>query len=140
MKRLQLVFALVALVLAPAFARAAVPVDRPTVGLVLAGGGARGIAHVGVIRALEELRVPVDAIAGTSMGALVGGLYASGMDGDELSHVVNTLEWNLAFEDRVGRGQLAPRRKSDDFDYASDVAITLKDGEVSLRLGVVQGQ
>ena len=57
---------------------------RPRVGLVLSGGGARGLAHVGVLRALEELRIPVDAIAGTSMGAVVGGLYASGMTADEI--------------------------------------------------------
>jgi NTE family protein len=114
--------------------------DRPRVGLVLAGGGARGIAHVGVIRALEELQVPVDAIAGTSMGALVGGLYASGMTAAELSEVVATMDWGEAFEDRLHREQLPPRRKSDDFDYASDIRVTVQDGAVKLPLGVVQGQ
>jgi len=53
--------------------------DRPTVGLVLSGGGARGAAHVGVIKVLEDLQIQVDFVAGTSMGAIVGGLYASGM-------------------------------------------------------------
>ena len=53
---------------------------RPRVGLVLSGGGARGAAHVGVIRALEEMRVPIDAVAGTSMGAVVGGLYCGGLE------------------------------------------------------------
>ena len=53
--------------------------ERGKIALVLAGGGARGIAHVGVMRALEEMQIPVDAIAGTSMGAVVGGLYATGM-------------------------------------------------------------
>ena len=61
---------------------------RPTIGLVLSGGGARGGAHVGVIRVLDELRIPVDFIAGTSMGAIVGGLYASGMDADGLVEVL----------------------------------------------------
>ena len=59
----------------PALARVA---GRPKVGLVLSGGGARGVAHIGVLKVLEELRVPVDFIAGTSMGSLVGGIYASG--------------------------------------------------------------
>ncbi|HEV3285536.1 MAG TPA: patatin-like phospholipase family protein, partial [Steroidobacteraceae bacterium] len=59
-------------------AAAAPPPHRLRVGLVLSGGGARGAAHVGVLKVLEDLRVPVDAIAGTSMGAVVGGLYASG--------------------------------------------------------------
>src|SRR6267142_6037860 len=58
---------------------------RPRVGLVLSGGGARGLAHIGVLKVLEELRVPVDVIAGTSMGAVVGGLYASGMSPDEIA-------------------------------------------------------
>src|SRR5882672_8119587 len=58
--------------------------DRPRIGLVLAGGGAKGGAHVGVLKVLEELHVPIDCIAGTSMGALVGGGYASGIPADEL--------------------------------------------------------
>ena len=57
--------------------------DRPSIGLVLSGGGARGAAHVGVLKVLEELHIPVDYVAGTSMGAIVGGLYASGMSIEE---------------------------------------------------------
>ncbi len=57
---------------------------RPKIGLVLGGGGARGAAHIGVIKMLEELKIPVDYVAGTSKGALVGGLYATGMNADEL--------------------------------------------------------
>src|SRR5262245_28700340 len=74
----------------------AVKVDgehRPRIGLVLGGGGARGAAHVGVIKVLEELRVPVDVIAGTSMGSVVGGLYASGMSTQELEHEVASTDW-----------------------------------------------
>ena len=62
--------------------------ERPRIGLVLSGGGARGAAHVGVIQALEEMRIPIDAIAGTSMGAVVGGLYAAGLSGDEIDRGV----------------------------------------------------
>src|SRR3954466_14148794 len=61
--------------------------SRPRIGLVLSGGGARGAAHVGVLKVLESLHVPIDAIAGTSMGALVGGLYASGMSADEIERL-----------------------------------------------------
>ena len=67
--------------IAPAMAE---ETDRPKVGLVLGGGGARGAAHIGVLKELERRRVPVDAIAGTSMGAIVGGLYATGMNATEL--------------------------------------------------------
>ncbi len=58
---------------------AAAPARRPRIGLVLSGGGARGLTHIGVLKVLDEMRIPVDYIAATSMGAIVGGLYASGM-------------------------------------------------------------
>jgi NTE family protein len=61
---------------------------------VLGGGGARGLAHIGVLRWLEEHRVPVDYIAGTSMGGLVGGLYATGMSAEEIRRLVSTLDWD----------------------------------------------
>ena len=77
--------------------------DRPKIALVLGGGGARGAAHVGVIKALEELRVPVDLIVGTSMGALVGGLYATGMDGDELTALMAEINWGEMFTDKARR-------------------------------------
>jgi NTE family protein len=66
---------------------------RPRIGLVLAGGGAKGGAHVGVLKVLEEMHVPIDCIAGTSMGALVGGGYASGIPADELETFVTTIDW-----------------------------------------------
>ena len=77
-------------------------VQRPRIGLVLSGGGARGAAHVGVIRVLEENRIPIDVIAGTSMGAIVGGLYASGMSVDEIDHTIRTIDWDDALSDKTG--------------------------------------
>ena len=62
---------------------------RPRIGLVLGGGGARGAAHIGVIRVLEQQRIPVDCVAGTSMGALIGAAYASGMNADEIDKLVS---------------------------------------------------
>ncbi len=88
--------------------------DRPRIGLVLGGGGARGIAHIGVIRMLEELRVPVDYVAGTSMGALVGGMYATGMTADELEAVVRSIDWKDIFSDGATRAEQPFRRKRDD--------------------------
>ena len=108
--------------------------------LVLAGGGARGIAHVGAIAALEELQVPVAAIAGTSMGALVGGLYAVGLDSAQLLEVVETMAWDEAFEDSLERNDLPQRRKSDDYDYPASVSLALNEGRLSIPLGFVQGQ
>src|SRR4029450_13436840 len=88
--------------------------ERPRVGLVLSGGGARGAAHVGVLKVLDEMHVPVDAIAGTSMGAVVGGLYASGMSGAEIQTLIRSLNWQDAFRDRPPREELGFRRKQDE--------------------------
>ena len=78
---------------------------------MLGGGGAKGAAHVGVIRVLEEMRIPIDCIVGTSMGALVGGTYATGIDAGELEHRIEAISWNdtIAFQDRHSR--LPMRRK-----------------------------
>jgi Predicted esterase of the alpha-beta hydrolase superfamily len=76
---------------------------RPRIGLALSGGGARGAAHIGVLQVLEERRVPVDFIAGTSMGALVGGLYASGLSAAELEQVISEMDWADAFADKIPR-------------------------------------
>ena len=115
--------------------------DRPRVGLVLSGGGARGAAHVGVIRALEEMRIPIDAIAGTSMGAVVGGLYAAGLSGTEITDVFNALNWQDLLRDRAPRRDLVFRRKQDDRSLLARGALGFRPGEgVVLPLGLVQGQ
>ena len=88
--------------------------DRPRIGLVLGGGGARGISHIGVIRVLEELNVPVDYVAGTSMGSIVGGLYATGMTSDELEATVQSVDWKEIFVDKTQRPDRTFRRKRDD--------------------------
>ena len=91
--------------------------QRPRVGLVLSGGGARGAAHVGVLKVLDEMHVPVDAIAGTSMGAVVGGLYASGMTATEIETLIRSLNWQDAFRDRPPREELGFRRKQDERNF-----------------------
>jgi NTE family protein len=117
------------------------PTGRARIGLVLSGGGARGAAHVGVIRALEQLRVPIDAVAGTSMGAVVGGLYAAGLNGDEIEEVFRRLEWQELFRDRAPRRDLVYRRKQDDRGILAPGALGVRPGEgVVLPMGLVQGQ
>src|SRR5450432_1298596 len=96
---------------------ATVAVARPRIGLVLSGGGARGTAHIGVLKVLDDLHVPIDAIAGTSMGAVVGGLYASGMSGREIEQLLSTFDWQDAFRDRPKRADLAFRRKLEDANF-----------------------
>lgn len=119
--------------------RAAMP-ERPRTGLVLSGGGARGGAHIGVIRALEELRVPIDYIAGTSIGAAIGGIYASGMPVDELEAFVRDIDWGAAFLNTMPRELRSFRRKRDDDLFLVSQRPGLNDGEFNLPTGVVQGQ
>ena len=87
------------------------PAPRPRIGLVLSGGGARGAAHIGVLKMLDRLHVPIDAIAGTSMGAVVGGLYASGLSGEQIERAMASVDWQAAFRDRPPRDELDFRRK-----------------------------
>jgi NTE family protein len=114
--------------------------DRPRVGLVLGGGGARGAAHIGVLRELERMRVPIDAIAGTSMGAVVGGLYASGYSPAELEQVVASTDWAAGLTDEPERSDLRLRRKQDEQHYPMNPDLGLHQGELQLPLGLVQGQ
>jgi NTE family protein len=114
--------------------------ERPRIGLVLGGGGARGAAHIGVLRELERRRIPIDAIAGTSMGAVVGGLYSSGMSPDELEDLVATLDWADALSDKAPRKDLSFRRKQDDAQYPINLELGLRDRELLLPMGVIQGQ
>ncbi len=113
---------------------------RPRIGLVLSGGGARGVAHVGVLKILEEQRVPVDVIAGTSMGALVGGLYASGMTASEIETLVTSLDWQDAFRDRPPRTALGFRRKQDDRNFLVRYSLGVSRDGFELPTGLVQGQ
>jgi NTE family protein len=104
-------------------------VGRPSVGVAFGGGGARGIAHVGVIRWLDEHRIPIDVAAGTSMGGLVGGAFASGMDARELEAFIASLDWDRLF----GASSFAYkniRRKVDARAYPSRLEFGLKGGIV----------
>src|SRR5579862_6625201 len=113
---------------------------RPRIGLVLSGGGARGAAHIGVLKMLDKLHVPIDVIAGTSMGAVVGGLYASGMSGDEIEHAMAGLSWQAAFRDRPPRTELDYRRKEEDREYLVNLPLGLQGRRLVIPKGLVQGQ
>lgn len=113
----------------------------PKIGLVLSGGAARGLAHIGVLKALEEQGVRIDAIAGTSMGAVVGGLYASGYSVQELETLATTLDWQQALSDAPPRRNVPFRRKQDDRDFLVKQKLSFRDdGSLGLPLGVIQGQ
>ncbi|MCZ4295247.1 patatin-like phospholipase family protein [Vibrio sinaloensis] len=116
------------------------PDTRPKVAVVLAGGGAKGAAHIGVLKALEELRVPVDVITGTSMGSYVGGLYATGMSADEIESFIDTVDWNSGYRDRVDRSQRKVQDKEYEDRYQLTTDLGLRWGEVRASRGIVQGQ
>ena len=109
-------------------------------GLVLSGGGARGAAHVGVLKVLEELGVPIDLITGTSMGAVVGGLYAAGASPEELETLLSTIDWADAFDDRTARRHQTFRRKQDDLNFLTQLKLGLKRTGIAIPLGLIQRQ
>ncbi len=139
-------FALVALSVATfSFSLAAQEVmpdgsTRPTIAVVLAGGGAKGAAHIGVLQALEEMHIPVDIVTGTSMGSYVGGLYALGMSAEEIDETVKSIDWNSGYNDRVDRSERRVRDKEYDDRYQLHTDLGLRWLEVKVPKGVVQGQ
>ncbi len=142
-----LAWALGALWLCPLASRAtaqqladASPAARPRICLVLSGGGARGMAHIGVLKVLEDLKIPIDCIAGTSMGAIVGGLYASGMTAQQIDATMRSVDWQEAFRDAPPRRELAFRRKQDDSNFLVRLPLGLKHGKILLPKGFIQGQ
>ena len=95
--------------------------QRPKVGVVLCGGGAKGAAHVGVLKVLEENGIPVDIITGTSMGAIVGGLYAIGYKADDLDSLIMAQDWNFVMSDRIPRSSRLFERKQDQSKYLLEI-------------------
>lgn len=114
---------------------------RPCVGLVLSGGGARGFAHVGVLKVLEEMNIKVDVVTGTSMGSMVGGAYAAGYTADQLEAVIKGVNWTRMFASRPDRSDLPWRQKQDDYRNLSTNSIVLtKKGEIEFPDSLVPSQ
>ncbi len=139
MNKLQLlnifwILVLILFRLEPAFAK------PPRIGLVLSGGGAKGASHVGVLQVLEKLRIPIHAIAGTSMGALVGGAYASGIPLDKMKHIISKTDWDAMFVDDPPRSAWSIRRKLQARRPTWDFTIGYRDGKFKLPKGVISGQ
>lgn len=116
------------------------PGSRPKIGLVLSGGGAKGLAHVGVLRVLEEMRVPVDVIVGTSAGSAIGALYALGMPVAQIEQQLIDINWLASFRDDPGRAYKAVRRKSDDWRYPVEPGIGIRLDGIHLGSGIIAGQ
>lgn len=117
MKRACLIFSLL-------FSICTFAQDRPKIGIVLSGGGAKGFAHIGVLEVLDSLGIPVDAIGGTSMGSIIGGLYAIGHTPEDLSQIATTTEWDFVTNPRPERKYLAPYEKNSDERYVLTLDVT----------------
>ena len=109
---------------------------RPRIGLVLGGGGAKGGAHIGVIKVLEEMHIPIDCIAGTSMGSIVGAAYASGDSATELEQVVTSINWRQVLA-TVPRADIPYHRKSLDAYFTNGIETGFKNGSVTAPGGLV---
>jgi NTE family protein len=115
-------------------------VKKGSIGLVLGGGGAKGGAHIGVLRRLEELRIPIDYINGTSIGAIVAGLYASGMSPDEIEKFLLSIDWWDALDDRSSRRDMPFRRKHEDRRFMHGSEVGFNGGKFIMPSGLSSGQ
>lgn len=113
---------------------------RPKIGLALSGGGAKGAAHVGVLKYLEQQQIPVDYIAGTSIGAYVGGLYAMGYQASDIEQIMRQLDWQSGYRDDVPRGALNYRDKQHVDRFNIPLKVGIHQGEVTLPKGLLSGQ
>jgi NTE family protein len=121
-----------------AFQQAKSPANRPKIGLVLSGGGAKGMAHVGVIRSMEKAGIRPDFVVGTSMGSVVGGLYAMGYSADELEQIIRSIDWDLIISNRVSFQKIAFEEKEYYNRYLLEFPI--RNGKISIPSGLIEGQ
>ena len=124
----------------PVAKTSAAPAKRPKVCLVLSGGGARGVAHIGVLKVLEELRVPVDCIVGTSMGSLVGGGFAYGKSPAEMERLVREANWDDVLLDQPPRPNRSVRAKALDRQSVGGVEFGIRGAQIQLPTGAIIGQ
>jgi len=113
-------------------------ITKPKIGLVLSGGGAKGFAHIGVLKVLEEAKIPIDYIAGTSIGAIVGGLYACGYDAATLEKIVQSQDWVSLLSNEYKPEFVTPFDKSDESRY--NVSFPFDQKKLNLSNGVLNGQ
>ena len=113
--------------------------QRPKVGVVLSGGGAKGVAHIGALRVIEEAGIPIDYIVGTSMGAIVGGLRAIGYSAKELDSIVRQQNWPFLLSDKIYRFDLSPRERADEERYLLTFPIDRVNPRSRRPVGLVSG-
>ncbi len=112
--------------------------ERPNIGYVLSGGGARGMAHVGVLKVLEEVGLQPDYITGTSMGSIMGGLYSIGYSAEEIAHIIETIDWGTVLTNEIPASQVIMRRKDDYSKFIMEMPVY--HGKPELPSGLIEGQ
>ncbi|HEX2934371.1 MAG TPA: patatin-like phospholipase family protein [Bacteroidales bacterium] len=113
-------------------------VQRPKIGVVLSGGGAKGLAHIGVLKVLEEAGIPIDYIAGTSMGSIIGGLYAIGYSSHQLDSITRSVNWEELLTDKVSRRNLSMMEKDENVKYL--LSFPIQGKRIILPNAMVTGQ
>lgn len=114
--------------------------DRPVIGLVLSGGGARGAAHLGVLKVIEEMGIPVDVVVGTSMGSVVGGLYSSGLSVADIERVVRDNDWTQVLSDGPSYEELSMTRKREVRNHQLGGRLGMSANGIKLPTGLREGQ
>ncbi|MGI2170263.1 patatin-like phospholipase family protein [Shewanella sp. MF05960] len=127
-------------VLQPAIAAPKTAKERPTIGLVLSGGGAKGTAHIGVLKVLEKHHIPVDYIAGTSIGAYVAGMYALGYSADQIEEIMLNGEWSKGYSDTIPRESLSYRDKQQRDQFNIPLTVGYNDNSLTSPSGLLRGQ
>lgn len=120
------------------FVNAKEPAKRPKIGLVLSGGGAKGFAHVGVLKVIEEAGIPIDYITGTSIGSIIGGLYAIGYDATTLENIVGNENWEELLSNGVKREYISAITKEEQSRYL--ISLPIKTNKISIPAGLLNGQ
>ena len=110
----------------------------PKIGLTLSGGGAKGLAHIGILKAIDSAGLKVDLVTGTSMGSIVGGLYAAGYSGDSIEKIARNIDWKVLLSNNVSMRAYTMEEKSEYGKYAVELAS--KNGKVSLPTGFLESQ
>ncbi len=140
MKRNQyiiLIIAILSIIPSQLLGQDSIP-KRPKIGLVLSGGGAKGMAHIGVIKVLEKYNIPIDYITGTSMGSIIGGLYAIGYSANDLEKLAKRIDWGEIFAGSIKRYDISVEEKNEADKYLLE--FPYKDGSFVLPKGMVSGQ
>ena len=120
-------------------ARTATETPRKKVGLVLSGGGAKGMAHIGAIKVIEEIGIPIDYVVGTSMGSIIGGLYAIGYTPEQMDSLVRKQDWQFLLSDRTPRKEKNLSERESDEKYVISVPFS-KDAIKEVTGGLIKGQ